>query len=91
MPKAHIAFGKASYKTDCHDITEILLKVVLKHHKPYMHQLSMTHPQNNLFQAKNKNYVVFSKHLISGRGYTVSFDDLILIYIGITVINDNYI
>jgi hypothetical protein len=45
----------------------------------------MTHPQNNLFQAKNKNYVVFSKHLISGRGYTVSFDDPILIYIGITI------
>ena len=67
----------AFQRTHTHDIIEILLKVVLKHHKPYMHQLSMTHPQNNLFQAKNKNYVVFSKHLISGRGYTVSFDDSI--------------
>jgi len=37
-------------KTDCHDITEILLKVALKHHKPKPPNLSLTVKiQTNLF------------------------------------------
>jgi hypothetical protein len=48
-------------KTDCHNITEILLKVALKHHNPYLPMGKSWYLNRNLFSIPHYSTFLITK------------------------------